>query len=100
MPNKQKRTVYADYSGAVAMKTFAKTCLWTTCCSFLAGCQTWVPEAGLTLPSGRYLQHPPQYIPRSPQFPLEREMESLMEAYNAQPRGPDLGATPPFPGQP
>src|SRR5262245_57260914 len=43
----------------------------------LAGCQTWVPEAGLTLPSPRYLQHPPQYIPKSPDFPLSRELASM-----------------------
>jgi hypothetical protein len=42
----------------------------------LAGCQTWVPAVGMTLPSGRYLQHPPQYIPPSPPFPLSRELAS------------------------
>jgi hypothetical protein len=41
----------------------------------LSGCQTWV--AGMTLPSGRYLQHPPQYFPPSPPFPLERELASM-----------------------
>jgi len=40
----------------------------------LGGCQTWV--AGMTLPSGRYLEHPPQYIPPSPPFPLSRELAS------------------------
>jgi hypothetical protein len=44
------------------------------------GCQTWVPEAGMTLPSGHYLDHPPQYIPPSPDFPLERELATLEEA--------------------
>jgi hypothetical protein len=48
--------------------------------SLLAGCQTWVPEAGLTLPSGHYLRHPPQYFPPSPAFPLQRELTSLEEA--------------------
>jgi hypothetical protein len=38
----------------------------------LSGCQTWT--SGMTLPSGRYLQHPPQYIPPSPPFPLPREL--------------------------
>jgi hypothetical protein len=38
----------------------------------LTGCQTWV--AGMTLPSGWYLQHPPQYFPPSPPFPLSREL--------------------------
>jgi hypothetical protein len=36
------------------------------------GYQTWV--AGMTLPSGRYLEHPPQYFPPSPPFPLSREL--------------------------
>jgi hypothetical protein len=38
----------------------------------LSGCQTWV--GGMTLPTGHYLEHPPQYIPPSPPFPLSREL--------------------------
>ncbi len=38
------------------------------------GCQTVVPGASLTLPSGHYLEHPPQYFPPSPPFPLPREL--------------------------
>ena len=49
-----------------------------------SGCQTWVPEAGLTLPSGDYLKHQPQYIPPSPSFPLSRELESIEEANRNQ----------------
>ena len=52
--------------------------------SLLSGCQTWVPTAGLMLPSGYYLRHPPQYIPPSPQFPLPRELASLEEAHARQ----------------
>ena len=44
------------------------------------GCQTWVPEAGLTLPTWRYLDHPPTYIPPSPAYPLTKELNSLEEA--------------------
>ncbi|MFL5241195.1 MAG: hypothetical protein ACJ8FY_03730 [Gemmataceae bacterium] len=40
----------------------------------LSGCQTNV--GGMTLPSGHYLDHPPQYIPPSPAFPLSRELAS------------------------
>jgi len=40
----------------------------------LTGCQTWV--AGMTLPSGHYLEHQPQYFPPSPPFPLSRELAS------------------------
>jgi hypothetical protein len=39
------------------------------------GCQTWV--AGMTLPSPRYLQHPPQFIPSDPVFPLSRELTTM-----------------------
>jgi hypothetical protein len=54
----------------------------------LGGCQTWVPVPGLTLPTGHYLEHPPQYIPESPPFPLPRELASMT----------DLGAAPAPPG--
>jgi hypothetical protein len=47
----------------------------------LSGCQTWV--AGMTLPSGRYLQHPPQYFPPSPAYPLTRELASQDAAWAA-----------------
>ena len=56
--------------------------------ALLAGCQTWVPEAGMTLPSGHYLKHPPQYIPRSPDFPLTKELASQEEARAKQNPGP------------
>jgi hypothetical protein len=32
--------------------------------------------AGMTLPSGYYLKHPPQYFPPSPPFPVPRELAS------------------------
>jgi hypothetical protein len=43
-----------------------------------AGCQTWV--AGMTLPSGHYLEHSPQYIVEGPDFPLPRELARMEEA--------------------
>ena len=57
--------------------------VWLVGLGLLAGCQTWVPEAGLTLPSPHYLQHQPQYFPPSPPYPLPRELRSL-EAAAAQ----------------
>ncbi len=59
-----------------------------------AGCQTWVPGAALTLPSPRYLEHPPQYIPPSPAFPHSRELAS-QEATWTQPSGPGAVPLPP-----
>jgi hypothetical protein len=49
----------------------------------LSGCQTQL--AGMTLPSGRYLDHPPQFIPQSPDFPLSRELARQEETANAPP---------------
>ncbi len=57
----------------------------------LSGCQTWV--AGMTLPSPRYLEHPPQYIPPSPPYPLPRELASQEATYAA----PVPGAPPAAP---
>jgi hypothetical protein len=48
--------------------------------ALLSGCQTWVPEAGITLPSGRYLGHSPQYFPPSDPYPLPKELDSLEKA--------------------
>jgi hypothetical protein len=45
-----------------------------------SGCQTWVSEAGVTLPSPHYLRHPPQYIPPSGPFPLTNELKSMEDA--------------------
>jgi hypothetical protein len=38
----------------------------------LTGCQTNV--AGMTLPSGYYLDHRPQYFRPDPDFPLQKEL--------------------------
>jgi hypothetical protein len=57
----------------------------------LTGCQTWV--AGMTLPSGRYLEHPPQYFPETPAFPLSRELAG-QEAIAVAPAGGPAGAPP------
>ena len=38
----------------------------------LTGCQTWV--GGMTLPSGYYQDHRPQYFRPDPDFPLEKEL--------------------------
>jgi hypothetical protein len=56
------------------------------------GCQTNV--AGMTLPSGHYLQHPPQYFAPSPAFPLQREL-AAMEAAGGPAAG--VGGAAPLP---
>jgi hypothetical protein len=58
----------------------------------LSGCQTWV--AGMTLPSGHYLQHPPQYFAPGPAFPLTREL-TRMEEQQANVAVPAPGVAPP-----
>jgi hypothetical protein len=67
----------------------------------LGGCQTWT--SGMTLPSGRYLQHPPQYFPPSPAFPLTRELASQEQVNFAPapgaPGGPGV-LPPPVPAPP
>lgn len=63
----------------------------------LSGCQTWT--SGMTLPSGHYLEHPPQYFPPSPPFPLPRELAAQERAAagvpdNGLPAGPLPSAVP------
>ncbi|MBM3978784.1 MAG: hypothetical protein FJ304_00600 [Planctomycetes bacterium] len=60
--------------------------------SLSSGCQTWF--GGMTLPSGRYLDHFPQYIAPDPAFPLPRELASQEDPEGAARRagGPAIGA--------
>ena len=53
------------------------------------GCQTNI--AGMTLPSGYYLQHRPQYFPPEPSFPLSREL-ATMQAQNQAAAAAEAGA--------
>lgn len=59
----------------------------------LSGCQTNV--AGMTLPSGYYLEHPPQYFPPSPSFPFARELASQEAQFNESNQGEPGLAGPP-----
>jgi hypothetical protein len=70
---------------------------WFCCAGLLllaSGCQTWVPEIGMTLPSPNYLKHQPQYIPPSPSYPLARELASLEDAAAAQQNPPPAFGAP------
>jgi hypothetical protein len=55
-------------------------------------CETHV--AGMTLPSGHYLQHPPQYFPPSPAFPLTRELAGQVAISEAIPPPPPVPTMP------
>jgi len=69
MTSRRKRSLYLA-------ATLALTVGWSS------GCQTYFPDTGQTLPSGRYLDHQPQFIPRSPTFPLSKESYNLEQAAN------------------
>jgi hypothetical protein len=65
----------------------------------LTGCQTWF--GGMTLPSGRYLEHYPQYAPAEPTFPLPRELASQEDPEGAARRAIGaVGAAKPAPFAP
>ncbi len=55
----------------------------------MSGCcvESSAPTGGMTLPSGHYLQHRPQYFPPTPPFPLKREL-ATMEAAPSMPIPP------------
>ena len=66
----------------------------------LTGCQTYF--GGMTLPSGRYLEHYPQYFSPDPSFPLPRELASQEDPEGAARRGGGIGGgiAPVAPGAP
>jgi hypothetical protein len=70
--------------------------------SATTGCQTWM--GGMTLPTGHYLEHLPQYFPEEPDFPLPRELATQEEAagllgpQNAPPIGNGINPVPPVGG--
>lgn len=66
--------------------------------ALLSGCQTNV--AGMTLPSPWYLNHPPQYIPPSPTFPLNRELAAQELVNSAEGPAPVAPLPPPVPAGP
>lgn len=70
--------------------------LTLTCSS---GCQTQM--GGMTLPSGRYLEHYPQYFAPDPAHPLPRELASQEDpAGEARRVGAPGAAAPGAPGAP
>ena len=65
----------------------------------LTGCQTWF--GGMTLPSGRYLEHYPQYFSPDPTHPLPREQASQVDPEGAARRAVGvIGAASPAPVAP
>ena len=63
-----------------------------------SGCQTWF--GGMTLPSGRYLEHYPQYFSPDPYHPLPRELASQEDPEGAARRAGAIGAANPAPAAP
>jgi hypothetical protein len=67
------------------------------------GCQTPpVGLGGMTLPSPYYLDHYPQYLAQDPPFPLQRELDSMMDpdmGRRAAPGGTLPAPLPAVPGQ-
>lgn len=63
--------------------------------SLSTGCQTWY--GGMTLPSGHYLDHYPQYFGPDPAFPLPRELASMEDPEGAARRagGANVGGAAP-----
>lgn len=85
------------------MKTIRRMrVIWAASCglalSALAGCQSVM--GGMTLPSGHYLEHLPQYFPQEPDFPLPKELAYQEEAaglLGPQERGPAGNGVNPVP---
>jgi hypothetical protein len=62
--------------------------------ALLSGCETWT--SGMTLPSPRYLDHPPQYFTPSPPFPLSNELAQQQRTWAApSPDAVNGGGLPP-----
>ncbi|MFL5330745.1 MAG: hypothetical protein ACJ8C4_17740 [Gemmataceae bacterium] len=61
----------------------------------LTGCQTHI--AGMTLPSGYYMDHRPQYFPQEPSYPLPKELATMQaqSAAAAEAQAIDAGRLPP-----
>jgi hypothetical protein len=80
------------------MKTLHRRTWWAAGLGLVlaaTGCQTWT--SGMTLPSGHYLEHPPQFFPESPPFPLTRELSRMEENAGLIPGGGGPIAPPPAP---
>ncbi len=73
-----KKESLTDGSFWSALGEFALEVL-ADCC----GCECWSTET--TLPSATYLNHPPQYYPPSPAFPLTRELATQEATSTALP---------------
>ncbi len=69
----------------------ALACSLGSAVALVSGCQTHF--GGMTLPSPHYLKHPPQYFIPDPDFPLQRELDSMMDPDGAARRS-NAGAAP------
>ena len=63
--------------------------------SLLTGCQSYpAGAAGMTVPSGHYLKHFPQYFPPDSDFPLQQELNSMQDPEGLTRRAPGLTPAP------
>jgi len=102
VPGPALRQTLACPGEARTMQTYRRLwMLWATgvglTVSALSGCQGTM--AGMTLPSGRYLEHYPQYFPQEPDFPLPRELAYQEETAGLlnRPAAPGAGLVNPVP---
>ena len=68
----------------------------------MTGCQTHIISTGMTLPPPHYLEHPPQYFPPDPDYPLQREVNTQLNqaAAAAAANPPIAGPVPAVPAVP
>jgi hypothetical protein len=62
-----------DKWSSCAVELVAGPCV-NPLCWVLNNCQVQTSYSGLPLPSAWYLEHPPEYFPQSPRFPLANEL--------------------------
>src|SRR5262245_8643587 len=63
----------------------------------VTGCQTHIISAGMTLPTGHYLEHRPQYFPPDPDYPLQRELNTQLNQAAAAAAANPPGVAGPLP---
>ena len=72
-----------------------KAGLLVAAAGLVTGCQSYpAGAAGMTLPSGHYLKHFPQYFAPDPDFPLQQELNSMQDPEGLSRRAPGIAPAP------